>query len=72
MPGQWPGTITHSEAVARHLSIQYGVFPILAPDAASTDKMLTLSDALLSDRGQLKNGDRVVFVAGQQILDVGC
>ena len=59
--------ITPSEAVARHLSIQYGVFPILAPDVASTDEMLTLSDALLCDRGSLKNGDSVVFVAGQPI-----
>jgi pyruvate kinase len=33
----------------------------------STDEMLTLSDALLRDRGSLKNGDSVVFVAGQPI-----
>src|SRR5438094_2826518 len=59
--------ITPSEAVARHLSIQYGVFPILAPDVASTDEMLTLSDALLCDPGLLRNGDSVVFVAGQPI-----
>src|SRR4051794_28661564 len=59
--------ITPNEAVARQLSIQYGVFPILAPDVGSTDEMLTLSDALLRDRGSLKNGDSVVFVAGQPI-----
>jgi pyruvate kinase len=59
--------ITPNEAVARHLSIQYGVFPILAPDVASTDEMLTLSDALLCDRGLVKAGDSVVFVAGQPI-----
>src|SRR5690242_13764900 len=54
--------ITPSQAVARHLSIQYAVFPILAPDVASTGEMLTLSDALLCDRGLLRNGDSVVFV----------
>lgn len=59
--------ITPSEAVARHLTIQYGVYPILAPDVASTDEMLNLSDALLRDRGSLKDGDSVVFVAGQPI-----
>ena len=45
----------------------FRVIPILAPDVASTDEMLTLSDALLCDRGSLKNGDSVVFVAGQPI-----
>jgi pyruvate kinase len=59
--------ITPNEAVARHLSIQYGVIPILAPDVASTDEMLKLSDALLVERGSLKTGDSVVFVAGQPI-----
>jgi pyruvate kinase len=43
------------------------VFPILAPDVASTDEMLHLSDSLLLDRGLLKIGDSVVFVAGQPI-----
>src|SRR5580704_7068996 len=59
--------ITPSAAVARQLSIQYGVFPILAPDVASTDEMLHLSDSLLLERGLLKIGDSVVFVAGQPI-----
>jgi pyruvate kinase len=59
--------ITPSEAVARHLTIQYGVYPILAPDVASTDEMLNLSDALLRECGPLKDGDSVVFVAGQPI-----
>ena len=59
--------ITPNEAVARHLSVQYGVIPILAPDVASTDEMLKLSDALLVERGSLRAGDSVVFVAGQPI-----
>jgi len=63
--------ITPNEAVARHLSIQYGVIPILAPDPASTDEMLKLSDALLVERRSLKPGDSVVFVAGQPIGRTG-
>src|SRR5262249_50695913 len=59
--------ITPSESVARRLSIQYGVHPILAPDVASTDEMLKLSDDLLVARGAVKTGDSVVFVAGQPI-----
>jgi pyruvate kinase len=59
--------ITPSEAVARYLSIVYGVFPILAPDVSSTDEMMLLSDSLLVAGGELRNGDSVVFVAGQPI-----
>ncbi len=59
--------ITPSLEVARQLSIHYGVVPLLAPDVASTDEMLSLSDALLLERGLLKIGDSVVFVAGQPI-----
>src|SRR5262249_8585297 len=59
--------ITPNESVARHLSIQYGVIPIVSPDVASTDEMLKLSDTLLMERGALKEGDSVVFVAGQPI-----
>ena len=36
--------------MARHLFIQYGVFPILAPDVASTDELLTLSTSDASRR----------------------
>lgn len=59
--------ITPDEAVARQLSVQYGVSAILAPDPASTDEMLTLSDSLLLERAHLKRGDSIVFVAGQPI-----
>jgi pyruvate kinase len=59
--------ITPSESVARYLSIQYGVFPLLAPDVYSTDEMMRLSDSLLLGAGELRHGDSVVFVAGQPI-----
>ncbi|MGH9660704.1 MAG: pyruvate kinase alpha/beta domain-containing protein, partial [Bryobacteraceae bacterium] len=55
------------ESVARRLAVQYGVTPILAPDVASTDEMLLLSDRLLVERGYLRLGESVVFVAGQPI-----
>jgi pyruvate kinase len=59
--------ITPSELVARQLSVQYGVFPILAPDVTSTDDMLRMSDSLLLGGGELRHGDSVVIVAGQPI-----
>jgi len=59
--------ITPSEIVARQLLIHYGVQPVLAPEVGSTDEMMAQMDRLLIDRGYLKPGDVVVFVAGQPI-----
>jgi pyruvate kinase len=59
--------ITGSAAVGRKLLIQYGVFPLLAPEVGSTDEMLAQMDRLLVDRGILQPGQLVVFVAGQPI-----
>jgi pyruvate kinase len=59
--------ITPSEIVARQLLIHYGVQPVLAPEVGSTDEMMAQMDRLLIDRGHLRLGDAVVFVAGQPI-----
>jgi pyruvate kinase len=57
--------ITPNEAVARQLLINFGVFPVLAPEVGSTDEMLAQMDHMLTERGVLRVGDVVVFVAGQ-------
>ena len=59
--------VTPSLLVARQLAVQFGVTPILAPDVASTDEMLVLSDRLLVERGYLSPGSTVIFVAGQPV-----
>jgi pyruvate kinase len=59
--------ITPSRAVARQLSVNYGVTAILADDVGSTDEMLALTDSLLLEKGVLRRGDSVVFVAGQPV-----
>ena len=59
--------ITPNEVVSRQLLIQYGVFPVLAPEVGSTDEMLAQMDRMLIDHGYLHQGDVVVFVAGQPI-----
>lgn len=58
---------TSSEAAARQMSVVYGVKPVIAPDVSSTDEMLGQVEAMLVERGWLKPGDVVVFVAGQPI-----
>jgi pyruvate kinase len=58
---------TTSSAAARQLAIVYGVQPVLAPAVGSTDEMLSQVDQALLERGWLKPGDDVVFVAGQPV-----
>jgi pyruvate kinase len=62
---------TQSAAVARQLSVIYGVFPILVPDPVDTDEMVKLLDRTLLGKGLLKPRDNVVFVAGQPIGRAG-
>jgi pyruvate kinase len=58
---------TGSEAVARQLSIIYGVRALVVPDPVSTDAMVLLIDQALLGQGLVKLRDNVVFMAGQPI-----
>ena len=58
---------TASPAVARQLSLIYGIRPVLSPDPTETDEMIKIMDRILVEGGWLKQGDSVVFVAGQPI-----
>jgi pyruvate kinase len=59
--------MTSSLKTVRRLSVNYGVFPILAPDVETTDGMLEQMDTLLVRNGLLNPGDKVIFVAGTPI-----
>ena len=63
--------MTASTDTARRLLVNYGVIPVLAPITCSTDEMLGQMDTLLVERGLLKAGDKVVFVAGQPVGRAG-
>jgi pyruvate kinase len=58
---------TASPSVARQLSLIYGIRPVLSPDPTETDEMIKIMDRILLEGGWLKEGDSVVFVAGQPI-----
>jgi pyruvate kinase len=58
---------TPSDAVARALSVVYGIVPIICPELHSTDEMLAQMDQLLLDSGLVKPRDAVVFIAGVPI-----
>jgi pyruvate kinase len=63
--------MTTSMDTVRRLMVNYGVTPVLAPHTGTTDEMLGQMDTLLVDRGLLRPGDKVIFVAGQPIGEVG-
>lgn len=58
---------TPSAGVARQLSVLYATRAIQEPNLSSTDEMMERMDAKLRELGWLKEGDPVVFVAGQPI-----
>lgn len=58
---------THSAAVARQLSVIYGIMPMLVPNPVDTDEMVKVIDQMLLGQGLVKPRDNVVFVAGQPI-----
>jgi pyruvate kinase len=63
--------MTASMDTVRRLLVNFAVTPVLAPDMLSTDEMLSQMDTLLVERGLLKAGDKVVFVAGQPVGRAG-
>jgi pyruvate kinase len=63
--------MTTSRETVRRLLVNYGVTSVLAPDAATTDEMLSQMDTFLVERGLLRSGDKVIFVAGQPIGQAG-
>ena len=62
---------TPSTAVARRLSVVYGVRAVQVATLASTDEMVAQMDRVLLDRHCVRPGDCVVFVAGQPIGRAG-
>jgi pyruvate kinase len=52
------------EHIARHLSISWGVYPLLMPMMANTDEVLSESEKLCLEAGYIKKGETIVIVAG--------
>ena len=50
--------------VARHLSLSWGVYPLVMPLMPSTDEVLKESEKLCKEAGYIKNGDVIVIAAG--------
>ncbi len=63
--------ITPHDTTARQLSVSYGVTAVLAPDVSNTDEMLAQMDRVMVESGFLKQGQLVVFLAGQPVGRAG-
>ena len=59
------------EHVARHLSLSWGVYPLLMPLLPTTDEVLKMSERLCYEAGYIKNGDMLVVVAGLPAIESG-
>lgn len=62
---------TLKEAVARQLSLVYGIHGIVTPSETSTDEMVAVMDRTLLERGLCKIRDTVILVAGQPMWRSG-
>ncbi len=59
--------VTPHDTTARQLAVNYGVTPILAPEVSNTDEMLGQMDRVMVEGGYLREGQLVVFLAGQPV-----
>jgi pyruvate kinase len=59
------------EHVARHLSVSWGVYPLLMPLLPTTDEVLKRSEDLCHKAGYIKSGDMIVIVAGLPAVESG-
>nr|WP_029452265.1 pyruvate kinase [Clostridium algidicarnis] len=63
--------VTPYERVARKLCLSWGIFPLIAHKAESTDELIEKSIALVKKEGFVNTGDLVVMAAGIPINDIG-
>jgi pyruvate kinase len=56
--------ITPDQRVQRRLMLSWGVTPLLAPQAESTDEMIDRAVHTARERGLVQNGDTVVITGG--------
>jgi pyruvate kinase len=59
--------VTPHYTTTRQLAVNYGVTPVLAPDVSSTDEMLAQMERVLVEGGYMRQGQLVVFLAGQPV-----
>lgn len=56
--------VTTTEEVKRKLALEWGVYPVLAPESKTTDEVISNSVEASISSGYVKEGDLVVITAG--------
>lgn len=56
--------VTTSEEVMRKLVLEWGVYPVLAPESKTTDEVISNSVKAAIESGYVEEGDLVVITAG--------
>ena len=57
--------------IARHLSISWGVYPLVMPLMPTTDEVMRESERLCREAGYIKSGDMIIVVAGFPAVESG-
>lgn len=60
--------LTPSERVQKQLNILWGVYPILIQQCSNSDDMLLQAERVIAEHDLVKQGDTIVFCAGQTEL----
>ena len=63
--------ITHRGEAAQQMALEWGVVPLVIPEAADVDDLWSRSIAATRDAGVVESGDRVVIAAGTHVNVAG-
>jgi pyruvate kinase len=63
--------ITHRDEAAQQMALEWGVIPLVIPEAADVDDLWTRSIAATREAGVVQPGDRVVIAAGTHVNVAG-
>jgi pyruvate kinase len=63
--------ITHREGAAQQMALEWGVMPLVIPEATDVEDLWSRSVAAARDAGLVEKGDRVVIAAGTHVNVAG-
>jgi len=63
--------ITHREASAQQMALEWGVVPLVIPEATDVEDLWSRSIAAARDAGVVESGDRIVIAAGTHVNVAG-
>ncbi len=62
-------TATKDALAMRRLTLNWGVFPFLAPSVQKTDKIIEQSISMMKEKKIVQNGDKIIVIAGQPFAE---